>query len=123
MKLRSIFSLVVILMFTLSCNNSSSNSKLSDQEVTAMVADPETVYVDVRTPEEFAAETVEGAVNIPLDQVEENLEFFKDKKHVVLFCNSGRQSGLALDILEKNGINNAYNGTNVKTVNQLQKDK
>lgn len=88
-----------------------------------MVADPETVYVDVRTPEEFAAETVDGAVNIPLDQVEENLDFFKDKKHVVLFCNSGRQSGLALEILEKNGINNAYNGTNVKTVNQLQKAK
>lgn len=123
MKLRSIFCIVVILMFTLSCSSNSSNSKLFNQEIKEMVADPETVYVDVRTPKEFAAETVDGAVNIPLNQVEENLDFFKDKKHVVLFCNSGRQSGLALEILEKNGIYNAYNGTNVKRVNQLQNGK
>lgn len=123
MKLRSIFCIVVILMFTLSCSSNSSNSKISEQKVTEMIADQETVYVDVRIPEEFAAETVKGAVNIALDQKENNLDFFKDKKNVVLFCNSGRQSGLALEILEKNGIYNAYNGTNVKRVNQLQNGK
>jgi phage shock protein E len=82
---------------------------------------PETVIVDVRTPKEFEANTAHNAVNIPLAQVENNLDYFWQQKNVVLFCNSGNQSNQALQILKKNGINNIHDAKRVKIVKSLQK--
>lgn len=66
--------------------------------------------VDVRTPAEFAAGSVPGAVNIPLDQIHLHLNAFKDKSTIVVFCRSGARSGQAKSFLEKNGIANVLNG-------------
>src|SRR5690606_39882345 len=51
--------------------------------------------VDVRSPSEFSAGSVKGAVNIPVDRVESQLSKFKGKKHIVVFCRSGNRSGQA----------------------------
>ena len=66
--------------------------------------------VDVRTPGEFAEGNVKGSVNIPLDQVQNQLAKFKDKENIVVFCRSGNRSGQAKSILEQNGFNNVTNG-------------
>lgn len=42
--------------------------------------------VDVRTPAEFSAGSVKGAVNIPLDKVQSQLTKFKNKKSIVVFA-------------------------------------
>jgi rhodanese-related sulfurtransferase len=73
--------------------------------------------VDVRTPEEFKAGTVKGAVNIPLDQLSNDLSKFKGQQHIILFCRTGNRSGIAQKILKENGFENVYNGgawTNLK---------
>ncbi len=66
--------------------------------------------VDVRTPEEFSYGSVEGAVNIPLNEVPDQVEKFKGKNGVVVFCQSGGRSGSAKHFLEGNGIENVING-------------
>ena len=66
--------------------------------------------VDVRTPGEFASGSVPGAVNIPLDRVEQSLSRFKGHEAVVVFCRSGMRSSQALDILQRNGIKEVVNG-------------
>ncbi len=66
--------------------------------------------VDVRTPGEFASGSVPGAVNIPLDRVEQSLSRFKGHETVVVFCRSGMRSSQALDILQRNGIKEVVNG-------------
>ena len=76
--------------------------------------------VDVRTPEEFSQGSFEGAVNIPLNTVEDNLEQFKGKEQLVIFCKSGNRSGQAIRILEKNGINGAINGVNQAHLEELK---
>ncbi len=48
--------------------------------------------VDVRTPGEFASGSVKGAVNIPLNTLQSNLNKFKNRKSVVVFCASGARS-------------------------------
>lgn len=60
--------------------------------------------VDVRTPAEFSAGSVKGAVNIPLDKVPSQLSKFKGKKNIIVFCRSGSRSGQAKSILENNGL-------------------
>ncbi|PZR01239.1 MAG: sulfurtransferase [Flavobacterium psychrophilum] len=66
--------------------------------------------VDVRSPEEFAAGSVKGAVNIPLDKITSQLAKFKNKKSIVVFCLSGNRSRQAKSILEKNGFQHVING-------------
>jgi phage shock protein E len=66
--------------------------------------------VDVRTPEEFAAGSASGAVNIPVNEVAARIDEFKGKEAVVVFCRSGNRSAQALDILNSHGITNVTNG-------------
>jgi rhodanese-related sulfurtransferase len=65
--------------------------------------DPALFVLDVRSPEEFAAGHVPGAVNIPHDQVASRLAEIPKDKEVVLYCRSGRRAGLAAETLEANG--------------------
>lgn len=76
--------------------------------------------VDVRTPEEFANSTLEGAINIPLEQLEKQLNQLKGKENIVLFCRRGIRAGKAQDILKKNGIA-AVNGKTAAHIQSLQK--
>lgn len=77
----------------------------------------ETFYVDVRTTAEFAQGSVKGAINIPLDQIENQLAKFKGKKNIVVFCRSGNRSSQAKVILEQNGFTNIKNGGSWEDVN------
>lgn len=72
--------------------------------------------VDVRSQGEFSSGSVKGAVNIPLDQISNNIAKFKGKKQVVVFCQSGMRSGQAKSILERNGIDNVINGGGISNM-------
>lgn len=66
--------------------------------------------VDGRTPEEYAGEHYAGAINIPLHQVAQRINGFKEmQKQFVAYCRSGNRSGMAVSILKQNGITDAYN--------------
>lgn len=75
--------------------------------------------VDVRTPEEFAEGNVKESTNIPLDQVAVNLDKFKGKESIVVFCRSGNRSGQAKNILEQNGFTNVTNGGTWQDINDV----
>lgn len=72
--------------------------------------------VDVRTPEEFEEGSVNGAVNIPLSEIESRIAEFQDKPSVIVFCRSGIRAGEAKQILEENGISNVTNGVNTENI-------
>jgi phage shock protein E len=75
--------------------------------------------VDVRTPEEFAEGNVKESTNIPLDQVNINLDKFKGKANIVVFCRSGNRSSQAKNILEINGFTNVINGGTWQDINEI----
>lgn len=74
--------------------------------------------VDVRTPDEFAEGSVEGAVNIPLSVLEQELSQFKNKENIIVFCRSGARSGNAQIILQQHGFENVVNGGPWQNVQQ-----
>ncbi len=78
--------------------------------------------VDVRSPLEFSGGSANGAVNIPLDTLGNQISKFKNKKSIVVFCRSGARSNQAKSILEKNGIQNVFNGGAWQTVNKLKSE-
>ncbi|MCF3107627.1 rhodanese-like domain-containing protein [Niabella sp. CC-SYL272] len=75
--------------------------------------------VDVRTPAEFSAGSVKGAVNIPLDKMQSRLAAFKNKKYIIVFCRSGGRAGQAKYILEQNGFQQVMNGGTWQMVETL----
>lgn len=75
--------------------------------------------VDVRSREEFNSGSCKGAVNIPVDQIQNQLSKFKDKKNIVVFCRSGMRSSQAKSILEKNGVVNVTNGGGFENVHRI----
>jgi len=68
--------------------------------------DPDLVILDVRTPEEYAAGHVPGAINVSHDQVAARLPELSayKSKDVVVYCRTGRRTRLALDVLKANGF-------------------
>lgn len=59
--------------------------------------------LDVRTPEEYVAGHVPGAVNIPHDQVAARLAEVPKDKDVVMYCRSGRRTAMAAEVLAAHG--------------------
>ncbi len=65
--------------------------------------------IDVRTPEEFVSGHVPGAVNIPYDEIARRLaEVGPKDAPVVLYCRSGRRSGIAAEELAKAGYTKVF---------------
>jgi rhodanese-related sulfurtransferase len=67
------------------------------------------VLVDVRTPAEFEAGTLAGAVNIPLDQLRSRLGELDPGKPTVTFCKIGLRGYIAQRILRQNGFEHVRN--------------
>lgn len=61
--------------------------------------------VDVRTPGEFAASHIEGAINIPVQELEARMNELQPKdRAVVVYCRSGHRSGNAARMLKSAGF-------------------
>lgn len=65
--------------------------------------------IDVRTRGEFVLGTIEGAVNIPLDDLRERMNEIPKDKPVVLFCAVGLRGYLAQRILLGHGYGHVVN--------------
>ena len=67
--------------------------------------------IDVRTAEEFRQGHLPDAVNIPYDEIGSRVsELPSDRSRtIVLYCRSGRRSGIAKQTLEGVGFTNAIN--------------
>jgi phage shock protein E len=81
------------------------------------------LLVDVRSPSEFASGSVKGAVNIPLDNLQQQITKFKATQNIVVFCRSGHRSSMAKNILTQSGFKNVTDGGTWKNVNEVLKNE
>ena len=73
--------------------------------------DPETsILLDVRTVAEYERDHVEGAVNIPVDELRERLDELDKSKTIYEYCMVGIRAHVAYRILAQNGFD-VYNIT------------
>lgn len=69
------------------------------------------VILDVRSKGEYAGGHIRNSINIPVDQLDRNLDRFKDKNQVIITCcASGMRSNSAKGILQSKGFTNVHNG-------------
>jgi NADPH-dependent 2,4-dienoyl-CoA reductase/sulfur reductase-like enzyme/peroxiredoxin family protein/rhodanese-related sulfurtransferase/TusA-related sulfurtransferase len=65
--------------------------------------------LDVRTPEEFGAGTIPGALNIPVDSLRKRLGELPRDKPLMVFCRVGLRGYIAARILAGNGFTHCMN--------------
>jgi len=77
------------------------------------------IILDVRTKNEYESGHIKNSINIPVDQLERNLNKLKDKnKPIITCCASGMRSAVAKNILNSKGYTLVYNGGGWKGLNQ-----
>lgn len=65
--------------------------------------------IDVRGASEFEAGHVEGAINVFVGTMQDNLDKISKEKQVVIHCQAGDRSTIAYSILAKSGFENVKN--------------
>ena len=108
--LRALLVSLAVLLSGLACADGA--ARVSHEQLLERIngKDSQLVVLDVRTAKEFAAGHVPGAINISHDELEgriQELEQVRDKD-VVVYCRSGRRTGIALGILESAGFKRTY---------------
>lgn len=80
----------------------------ADELMTRIEAETAPTILDVRTPEEFAAGHVPGAINIPYTELEERYSELETEgsEELVVYCQSGRRAGIAEATLVELGFTN-----------------
>ncbi len=114
-----IFSIITIAIAIVGCEGpprqtGSIPSKPTVAEISPASAEPRvseayTQFIDVRTPEEFAAGHAPRARNIPLDKLANSLDLLRKNEPVYVICETGRRSKEASDILIQNGFFQVFN--------------
>lgn len=89
--------------------------------VTELATLPHRTLIDVREPDEYAAGHAEGAINIPLRDLERQLSSIPSANPVYVICQSGRRSSAAVETLTAHRIDaiNVDGGTSAWQENHL----
>lgn len=76
----------------------------------------EVVVVDVRPAEQYKEKHLKHAINVTLDEIKADPEVLSEYKEtpIILYCNSGKMSGEAAQILAENGYKDITNAAGVK---------
>ena len=81
-------------------------NRLTPDEFETKFNKDSTIVIDVRKQGEFNSEHVDGAINIPLDFINENLAEFPKDKEFIIHCGGGYRSMTAASILRSRGWEN-----------------
>jgi len=71
--------------------------------------DPSLVILDVRTEGEYVEGHIEGAINIPLEELEQRLDELDKERGILVYCRSGVRSERACEMLIEGGFRKVYN--------------
>lgn len=94
---------LICWVFALLCAPVLANTHMAEEDMT--------IWIDVRTPEEFAQGHVAGSINIPYEIIGgEITSITRDvDMDIRVYCRSGRRSGVAMDTLKGLGYANVIN--------------
>ena len=107
----------MIFSFILSgCNKDNKHKTISSLEaIELMNNEKDYVIIDVRTPEEYSDGHNEGAINIPLDDINDITNLYAKDKLIMIYCRSGNRSNKAANILDDLGYRNVYDFGGINT--------
>ena len=89
---------------------------LSPEEAKSKMKDPQVIILDVRTPQEFAEGHLEGAIPLPLDDLEKDAAALLPDKtaEILVVCRSGVRSRIAAGMLAEMGYVNVFDAGGIE---------
>src|SRR6185369_5647742 len=105
------FVVSVWLLNFVSCFGQANNSVLNVDEFEKQLANsPTSQLIDVRTPEEYNAGHIKGAINFDFTDTSFNRKFasLDKKKPVFVYCLTGNRSGPAIGRMNEAGFKDVY---------------
>jgi phage shock protein E len=101
--------LVVIAALTLFLFFRSRGHDTLDGQKARQLVQSGAVLVDVRTPSEYSSGHIEGARNVPIQELGQRLSEFESKtRPLVVYCRSGNRSRTAARILKEAGFTEVH---------------
>ena len=87
------------------------DKEISYKDLTTLMKDKKVFLIDVRSNQEYEEGHLDGAINIPLFNIEKDIEKVVQSKQdtVILYCAKGIRSMEAKKILENLGYERVYN--------------
>lgn len=74
-----------------------------------MVHEHDAQLVDVRSPEEYAAGSLPGSINVPVQALHHGVSRLDRKKPVIVYCVSGARAAHAHSVLRDLGFEDVHN--------------
>ncbi len=93
-------------------------NKLSQEEAYSQMESGENiVIIDVRAPHEFSAGHIKNAINLPMENVLQQIESVVENKEQKIFvnCLSGARSKASVDMITSKGYTNVFNIGGIST--------
>jgi NADPH-dependent 2,4-dienoyl-CoA reductase/sulfur reductase-like enzyme/rhodanese-related sulfurtransferase len=86
----------------------------------AAPADRRPLVLDVRTPQEFSAGHIDGALNVPVDELRSRLDEIPRDREIAVCCQVGQRGYLATRLLRQKGFSASNVGGGYKTYKLFQ---
>jgi rhodanese-related sulfurtransferase len=118
----------IAILFWVSCNNSATTeapdtnasstttvttpiTNVSPEEFATLMAKPNTVVLDVRTPEETAEGIIDGAITIDIQSPDfkAKVDALDKSKEYLVYCKGGVRSAKACEQMQAMGFKALYN--------------
>lgn len=100
---------IILILLLTGCTNS--YEKITIAQTKEMINNDEIkLIIDVRTKEEYDLGHIENAINIPYDEITNNLEYLEQYKNdiILVYCRTSNRSTIAADVLHNNNFKKVY---------------
>lgn len=87
------------------------NRDISYKDLKSLMKNKYIILIDVRSGQEYEEGHLDGAINIPVYNIEKDIAKYVNSKEdtIILYCSSGSRSKQAKEILENLGYSEVYN--------------
>lgn len=99
---------LLISIAILAVNLNTKNDFADPQRVKALFKEG-ALLIDVRTVQEYDRGHIEGAINIPITDLNQKLKELRESKAIIVYCRSGNRSTQAKKLLNQQGLKQVYN--------------
>ncbi|MGB5444308.1 MAG: rhodanese-like domain-containing protein [Psychromonas sp.] len=105
MKINTIIKITLLFLSSTFCH--AQIMQIEPQQLLKEIQDKQSLtLIDVRSEAEYAQGHIQGAINIPYDQIpkhKDQLSAFKNQQ-VIVYCRSGRRAEVAASTLQAQGL-------------------
>jgi rhodanese-related sulfurtransferase len=102
---------VLLPVFVVTCAFARVPPGISVEEALKIAKEPETSLIDVRTSQEYVEGHIEGAVNVPVAEIQSSWQGLPKDHYapIIVYCTIGVRSSKARVILKERGYTRVYN--------------